>query len=126
MANKYVGDRALPYGLANFNRLYGQYRKRARAHNFEFSLTKEEFRNLNQKECFYCGKKPSQVFYNKGSNGDYVYNGIDRVDSKKGYVLDNCVPCCSKCNYGKLYQSKQEFLDWVLKVYNHSIKQNGT
>jgi hypothetical protein len=26
------------------------------------------------------------------------YNGIDRVDNEKGYLVENCVPCCFTCN----------------------------
>ena len=25
-------------------------------------------------------------------------NGVDRLDSDHGHTLDNCVPCCEKCN----------------------------
>jgi len=32
---------------------------------------------------------------------DKALNGIDRLDSKKGYSLDNCVACCTHCNLMK-------------------------
>jgi hypothetical protein len=38
-------------------------------------------------------------------------NGIDRVDSKCGYVRGNVVPCCYTCNILKLTYSREEFLD---------------
>ncbi len=34
-------------------------------------------------------------------NTDSQYNGIDRVDNSKGYILSNCKPCCGHCNYIK-------------------------
>jgi hypothetical protein len=46
------------------------------------------------------------------------YNGIDRVDSK-GYVPDNCVPCCEPCNTAKLDRSYQEFVSWISKAAMH-------
>ena len=53
-------------------------------------------------------------------------NGIDRVDSSKGYTLDNCVPCCSICNTMKLNYTLQEFSDHITKVYNHFVKGSTT
>jgi hypothetical protein len=44
-------------------------------------------------------------------------SGIDRVDSNKGYTIDNCVPCCKTCNLAKAELSQRDFLDWVRKVY---------
>jgi len=50
-----------------------------------------------------------------------IYNGIDRLDSSKGHVIDNVVPCCKWCNYAKRERSYKDFLDWVVVIYNHSI-----
>lgn len=44
-----------------------------------------------------------------------AYNGIDRVDPTKGYIIDNCVPCCTTCNYMKRILQRDEFLDHVKK-----------
>ena len=37
-------------------------------------------------------------------------NGIDRINSDKGYTIDNCVPCCAQCNHMKLDYTTEEFL----------------
>lgn len=39
----------------------------------------------------------SRCMYCNGKNKDSV-NGIDRIDSNKGYTYDNTVSCCSHCN----------------------------
>ena len=59
----------------------------------------------------YCGSEPSyKINTNTTDNhGDYMYNGIDRVDNIKGYDLDNCVTCCSLCNWMKRDLTIKEF-----------------
>jgi hypothetical protein len=46
----------------------------------------------------------------------YVYNGIDRLDSSKGYVLENCVPCCSEINWAKRVMSFEDFVTLCVEV----------
>lgn len=53
-------------------------------------------------------------------------NGIDRIDSTKGYSADNCVPCCSKCNRMKLDHSIEDFKNHISKIYNHFVKGSET
>lgn len=81
---------------AAFNILYRNYKKEAKDRNLEFSLTGEDFYELSQSNCYYCNKIPSQII--KSNSEDYIYNGIDRVDNSKGYIKENCVPCCGNCN----------------------------
>ena len=50
-----------------------------------------------------------------------LVNGIDRLDSSKGYTINNCVPCCSKCNLMKSNFKKEDFLQHISKIYNFSI-----
>lgn len=52
--------------------------------------------------------------------GNYLYNGIDRKDSSIGYLLENCVSCCSKCNQIKMDMSETDFLSHVTKIYRYS------
>ena len=77
-----------------------------------FELTEDEYYNLLNGECFYC-KQSTFMYHNKIS--------IDRVDSDIGYLWDNCVPCCSCCNYLKNEIYIDKFLKSVLKIA-HNFK----
>jgi hypothetical protein len=95
----------------------------AKKRSLEFSLEKEVFRALTKENCYYCDTPPSRVFRRgpsqKQFNGDYTFNGIDRVDNTKGYTVDNCIPCCLACNYSKLDRTHSDFLYWIKKIYDH-------
>ena len=107
--------RMLPDNEAAFRVVYRGYKKHAKERNLEFHLTKEDFKSLTEKSCYYCGAKGA----NKSttySGSEYTYNGVDRVDNSKGYILENCVPCCRTCNRAKLDMSVEEFLGWILNV----------
>jgi hypothetical protein len=105
------------------NQVFGSYRKRDEKRSFDFTITKEEFKNLTKQNCEYCGAEPNNILKGTtwGYNGDYIYNGLDRVDSNKGYTLDNVVPCCKYCNFAKSDMTKEDFLSHMFKIYNHSI-----
>lgn len=116
--------RLLP-GESNFNVLFAVYQKNAELRGIKFELTKEEFRKFTKKNCDYCGIEPSTVFRRKNANGDYVYNGIDRVDNNDGYNLKNSVTCCETCNTSKLSQTREEFENWIKRAYNHLFSKEG-
>lgn len=69
-----------------------RYRTDCRLGNIYWGLTEEEFSNLTDKNCHYCGIAPYRSHYN------YVYNGVDRKDKDQGYTLSNCVTACWPCN----------------------------
>lgn len=96
---------------------YNIYKSGAKSRKLAFDLTREEFRDIVRRDCSYCGSKPRE--YSLGNNNDYelVCNGVDRVDSKKGYSISNCVPCCSNCNVMKQSLSLKDFKDHILKIY---------
>lgn len=110
-------------GEANFNVLFATYQKEANRKHHIFELSKEEFKILTKGDCHYCGGHPSSVYSKPTYNGDYIYNGVDRVDNSKGYVLENCVPCCKRCNQSKSSMTVEEFLSWIKSVYDYSIKE---
>lgn len=112
----------LSYGEAAFNTLYAEYKRGAIQRHLVFEITKEEFKIITKQNCFYCGAEPKQAKNQKERYGDYVYNGIDRVDNLQGYIINNVVTCCKRCNQGKTNLSQQEFLSWIERVYNYSIK----
>lgn len=98
------------------NSLYSNYKLRAKAKGLEFSLSKSEFECLTKESCMYCGVPPSQVFTNGGKASPYTYNGVDRVDSIKGYTIRNTVPCCKTCNYAKSNLTLVEFINWLDRI----------
>lgn len=104
------------------------YKSRAKRDNINYNLTITEFKLLINQNCDYCGSIPKtrQLKYGRHNK---VYNlncnGIDRVNSDIGYILENCVSCCKLCNFFKLNHSKIEFLDQIKKIYEFQLlKEN--
>ena len=111
----------LKLGLASMRLLIRNYKNGAKRRGIDYNLTEKQFADITQKDCYYCGKKPNQI--NKGHRGyppfgDYIYNGIDRIDNNKGYLIDNIVPCCKQCNSAKNILTIQEYKDWLKRTYN--------
>lgn len=115
-----------PAGQGGLCELFSRYKKSAKTRGLKWELTKEDFRVLTQGDCYYCGIAPKQKVYGKGrttevavAHSEYVYNGIDRLFNDGSYVILNCVPCCGVCNMRKNDSNKDEFIEWLDKVYNH-------
>ena len=121
-----AGHNKLPIGEANLTRVFWNYKYNAKKRNLEFLLTKKQFKELTQQNCFYCGAKPYNAENRSTLNGKFIYNGIDRVDNTKGYIIDNCVTCCRICNDWKRAYTQQEFLMRIKLIYENLLrKQNG-
>ena len=97
-------------GESAFNDLFYRYKAGAKKRNHDFKLSKEEFKDFTKMKCYYCNTRPGQIenkLHKSGNQSVYTYNGIDRVDNSKGYLKNNCVPCCRKCNLKKNSTSVQ-------------------
>jgi len=118
----------LPNGKAAFNILFGRYKASAIGRGYIFKLTKRQFKKLTSSNCYYCSAIPEQICGSKSSKrtGYYVYNGVDRVNNAKGYVISNCVPCCGRCNHIKMDLTQKEFLGHVAKIYLQRVKNART
>lgn len=107
--------------------IYNKYKGFAKQRQIEFSLSKEFFLSLINKNCSYCGCPPSQKL--KRGNGKrwktMVYTGIDRVDSNVSYVPENVVPCCEFCNRAKLNLDLREFCWWLDQFEINILKKHG-
>jgi hypothetical protein len=116
-------------GEASFNTLYSRYRHAAKVRRLPFDLTKDQFRSITQRHCHYCGVEPKQATVIKvRHNGDYIHNGIDRIDSNIGYTVANSAPCCKACNLAKGNMTVAEFLAWLDRIsrYQSEVKKlNG-
>jgi len=107
----------LDYGIASMRRMINNYKSNAKRRGIEYKLTEEQFKEITQRDCYYCGAKPNNAYHQKWQNGTYVYNGIDRIDNTKGYTIDNVVPCCKDCNAAKGKLTLQEFKDLIKRIY---------
>ncbi len=85
-----------------------RYKKGAKVRDLDFELEKEEFDEMIQNKCHYCGEKD-----------DIILNGVDRLDSNIGYNSENCVSCCNMCNYLKRTLSKDEFLNKIKHIMSN-------
>ena len=103
-------------GEASFNSLYSSYKIRSISKNREFSLSKELFKSLTSQNCYYCGISPYKDYMPKRSNGGYIFNGLDRLDSTIGYTSTNIVPCCEICNKAKRNLTIEEFQVWIQRI----------
>jgi hypothetical protein len=111
-----------PYGHSARRKVYSEYKSKSKREKLNFDFAEEEFNCLLDKDCYYCGKRPSNTSGNKTHLGSYTYNGLDRVDPTLGYSHENVVTCCKNCNLGKRRLSKEEFLDMVKKIYERHLK----
>ena len=119
---KCKGNNKIPNSNSIKNILFGHYKSMAIYRGLHWDLTKEQFNNLISENCYYCGNTPKEQQslkrYNK-TGIPVLTNGVDRIDSNKGYSIDNCVPCCTICNRMKLNYSLTDFQQHINQIYNH-------
>lgn len=82
------------------------YQRSAKKKGLAFELTQEQFDELTGERCTYCRQPTTDVHR----------NGIDRIESDRGYVRDNCVTCCGQCNVAKKKLTRDEFIEHARKV----------
>jgi hypothetical protein len=104
--NRNHGYRRLPSGR------YNRIKAKAKARGIEFVPTFQEYSEIIKNPCKYCGGLLPEVG-----------GGLDRIDSSKGYILGNVVPCCQNCNMAKGALSVQDFFSHTEAIYNYSIKK---
>lgn len=85
-----------------------EYKQGAKRRKLAFKLSYHDFAHIVSNPCRYCGEN--------------VSGGVDRLDNKLGYTIENSVPCCDKCNYAKREMSEAEFLDLVEKIHEHKTR----
>lgn len=119
---KYQTDNSgVPYGVSTRNTTLLGYKDGARTRSLSWNLTDEQFDILTKAFCFYCGAEPSNICKSNHNKGNFVYQGIDRIDNSLGYDIKNVVPCCRICNRAKDTMSKDEFYSWISKIYQRGI-----
>ena len=94
--------------------LYSREKSKAGHRGVPFKLTFKVFAEVVSGNCIYCGAEPSNTLKYRGLT--YIHNGIDRIDSKKGYELENVASCCRYCNGLKGYQLFKTWSDFLQSV----------
>lgn len=96
------------------------YENNAKPRNLQWELGDDEAWKLMQSNCYWCGDPPLATTFWQGDRrtrtATWPVNGLDRLDSDQGYVTDNCVACCSKCNRAKSDLTPEEFLAHVQAI----------
>src|SRR5271165_6189973 len=93
-------------------------------------LSFDDFYIISQLNCYYCGIEPKQKLNvylirkrqaseNAKTNGMFIYNGLDRIDSNLPHNKDNVVSCCKFCNDAKRQMTIEEFRRWVIQVHSY-------
>lgn len=84
------------------NRIHTRYKASDKLEQREFGLTLEFVRQTVIEPCSYCGTPNSM--------------GLDRLDNDLGHTNENCVPCCSICNYVRSNEFTPEEMKELGKV----------
>lgn len=83
------------------NVTFNTYKHTASKKELAFELSESDFDCLVSGPCKYCGR---------ASTGRHQ-NGIDRLDSSAGYMMENCATCCGECNVAKKTMSAEAFVE---------------
>ena len=102
-----------------------RYIKSALDRQIVWALSPEEFLQIVEQDCTYCGEPPrvykAKQFGKRGRTVKALMNGIDRIDSKQGYRMENVVPCCSVCNRMKMATDANVFIDRCIRVAERAL-----
>jgi hypothetical protein len=92
------------------NAAFMRYRHSAKVRGLEFAIILEQVKEWFSKPCTYC-------------EGTELMRTLDRVDNSRGYVPDNVVPCCIRCN---LLKGDMPEAAWFMLVPNLKvIRESG-
>lgn len=105
-----------------WNGVWHSYRHGALSRGLEFHLTREEVRSIAEQPCYYCQEPPRLRKYQ--NNKVQHCSGIDRVDNRQGYHIDNCVPCCTWCNSTKSAMPVKQFIDRIKRIYETQLQRS--
>jgi hypothetical protein len=83
--------------------VYKMYAYKAEKRGLRFELTLDQFIEIVQRRCVFCGECVEP-------------RGVDRRNNSRGYVFDNCQPCCGPCNALKGVRDQQTWLAGILKI----------
>lgn len=108
-------------------KVYHHYLQSAKRRKYIFNLSLEDFIKISSSDCHYCGLVAKKTLISSKNNKvGFTYNGVDRKDNKKGYNLQNCLPCCEICNRAKMKTSYEDFISYLNRIKNHLNNKDVT
>jgi len=102
-------------GMSMNKTRFSKYNHKATKKNINFSINENEFYILCKDKCYICGIEPDNENY---------FCGVDRIDSKLPYELNNCKACCKECNIMKNNFEIEYFKNKLKNIYDNIIKNN--
>ena len=106
--------------------------KKARKNGYITDVSLEDFMRISKQPCYYCGSIGVQKTNDYDSKSKKLitntiirFNGIDRVDNNKTYLLSNIVSCCKHCNTAKNTLTINEFKKLIIKIYNNFARNSA-
>jgi hypothetical protein len=100
-----------------WRQLWTRHVQSCKRREVENSISISQFRALCEQRCSYCNAEPLvRGWVNAEANG------VDRINSNKGYTLENVIPACFTCNRMKTGLSIREFVDHVKLIKFPSLK----
>jgi len=106
---------------AHRSRYYKKYKRSAKRRGIVFAITLQQFADITDRDCAYCGNGPQDHVINQ--NLTVVASGVDRIDNAKGYSVANCISACKLCNTMKSTRGDDVYIKQCLRVAKH---QRGT
>lgn len=112
-----------------YKRLYFAQRLYAKRRSIEWGLDIKTWYRLVKSDCYLCGDKPKNR-YKVNHRGreihgmSFIYQGIDRINNSRGYLIDNVAPCCASCNYMKRSQTLSGLAKKIEKIQNKGVLQD--
>jgi hypothetical protein len=113
-----VNIRKLPEKIARIRRMIRRYKSSAKIRGFNYELSDQRFEELACSNCHYCNKEHLSDIP-KELDDLQIFNGIDRKYNKIGYTLENCVACCTHCNFLKKDYDYDVFIATISVIYNN-------
>ena len=104
--NEKTKERLSLWKRLNVHDRIGSARRQAIAKGIDWNISEETAGDMMTSSCVYCGHLDLEV----------RLNGIDRLDSAKGYTTENCRPCCKNCNYMKGTFDPKTFITWAKRI----------
>lgn len=115
------------HGFKGYKEIYSTFwtnlKYQAKCRKLEFSITIEEAWDLflkQDRKCAYTNMVIKHSHSHKTKNGNTA--SLDRIDSSKGYTIDNVQWVDNRVNMMKWKLKEEEFLDLINKIHKFKRK----